>query len=193
MATTCCSRPSCWWTGATRCTLSCARTACSAGKTSPPLPAGRPGTAAARALQAASGTAGRLDRHRQTNAGTGRHGRGIVRRCVLPAGAEPPVGLEPAAVAPGQIGLALGADVPFFLRGRNAWVRVSANILHPADHLPPARFAVVKPPTGLETAIFNDPGAKRGQNCYNLRLCCKPVWFWPATTCSRLPKGFAPR
>ena len=44
-----------------------------------------------------------------------------------------------------QIGLALGADVPFFLGGRNAWVEGIGEQLTPIA-LPPARFAVVKPP-----------------------------------------------
>ncbi|AMO22758.1 4-(cytidine 5'-diphospho)-2-C-methyl-D-erythritol kinase [Ramlibacter solisilvae] len=55
-----------------------------------------------------------------------------------------------------QIGLALGADVPFFLFGRNAWVEGVGERLTPIS-LPPARFAVVKPDAGLETArIFSD-------------------------------------
>ncbi len=53
------------------------------------------------------------------------------------------------------IGLKLGADVPFFLRGRNAWVEGIGEKITPVD-LPAARFVVVKPPQGLETRlIFN--------------------------------------
>ena len=60
-----------------------------------------------------------------------------------------------------DIGLALGADVPFFLGGRNAWVEGVGERLT-AIELPRARFAVVKPPEGLETAsIFKDPLLKR--------------------------------
>ena len=56
-----------------------------------------------------------------------------------------------------KIGLALGADVPFFLGGRNAWVEGVGERLVPID-LPAARFVVVKPPAGLETAqVFADP------------------------------------
>ena len=59
------------------------------------------------------------------------------------------------------IGLRLGADVPFFLRGRNAWVEGIGEQITPID-LPPARFAVVKPPQGLETArIFGHPQLHR--------------------------------
>jgi 4-diphosphocytidyl-2-C-methyl-D-erythritol kinase len=60
-----------------------------------------------------------------------------------------------------RIGLALGADVPFFLGGRNAQVEGVGEQLTPVE-LPTARFAVVKPPQGLETArIFADPQLKR--------------------------------
>jgi len=56
-----------------------------------------------------------------------------------------------------RIGLELGADVPFFLFGRNAWVEGIGEQLTSIE-LPPARFAVVQPNEGLETArIFADP------------------------------------
>lgn len=59
------------------------------------------------------------------------------------------------------IGLGLGADVPFFLRGRNAWVEGIGEKLTPLD-LPAGRFVVVKPSAGLETArVFADPGLRR--------------------------------
>ena len=64
-----------------------------------------------------------------------------------------------------QIGLKLGADVPFFLRGRNAWVEGIGETITPleeAHQLPKACFAVVKPAAGLETkAIFSSPLLKR--------------------------------
>lgn len=60
-----------------------------------------------------------------------------------------------------QIGLQLGADVPFFLRGRNAWVEGIGEKITPVT-LPPARFAVVKPPDGLDTRlIFAAPDLQR--------------------------------
>lgn len=63
------------------------------------------------------------------------------------------------------IGLTLGADVPFFLRGRNAWVEGIGETITPLEkvhQLPPARFAIVKPAAGLETkSIFSSPGLKR--------------------------------
>ncbi|MGJ7496679.1 4-(cytidine 5'-diphospho)-2-C-methyl-D-erythritol kinase [Variovorax sp. RT4R15] len=60
-----------------------------------------------------------------------------------------------------QIGLALGADVPFFLRGRNAWVEGIGERITPIA-LAPARFCVVKPPEGLDTRlIFAAPELQR--------------------------------
>jgi 4-diphosphocytidyl-2-C-methyl-D-erythritol kinase len=60
-----------------------------------------------------------------------------------------------------QIGLELGADVPFFLRGRNAWVEGIGEDITPLD-LPAAKFVVAKPQAGLETQrIFSDPDLKR--------------------------------
>ncbi|MES2582666.1 MAG: 4-(cytidine 5'-diphospho)-2-C-methyl-D-erythritol kinase [Pseudomonadota bacterium] len=59
------------------------------------------------------------------------------------------------------IGLALGADVPFFLCGKHAWVEGIGEKITPLD-LPPARFVVVKPDAGLQTQlIFSDPTLKR--------------------------------
>ena len=54
------------------------------------------------------------------------------------------------------LGLKLGADVPFFLGGRNAWVEGVGERLTPVS-ISPQRFAVLKPPAGLETrTIFAD-------------------------------------
>ncbi len=59
------------------------------------------------------------------------------------------------------IGLQLGADVPFFLRGHNAWVEGIGESITPLA-LPRRHVLVVKPQTGLETrAIFSDPALKR--------------------------------
>lgn len=63
------------------------------------------------------------------------------------------------------IGLALGADVPFFLRGRNAWVEGVGECITPlegAAALPRQRFVVVKPDAGIETkSIFSSPALER--------------------------------
>lgn len=59
------------------------------------------------------------------------------------------------------IGLKLGADVPFFLGGHNAWVSGIGEIMQPIA-VPEARFVVVKPADGLETQrIFSHPLLKR--------------------------------
>ena len=52
-----------------------------------------------------------------------------------------------------RIGLKLGADVPFFLGGHNAWVEGIGEQIRPVT-LPSARFAVVKPPEGLDTRLI---------------------------------------
>lgn len=64
-----------------------------------------------------------------------------------------------------RIGLTLGADVPFFLCGHNAWVEGIGETITPlenASQLPKARFVVVKPKAGLGTEnIFSSPFLKR--------------------------------
>jgi 4-diphosphocytidyl-2-C-methyl-D-erythritol kinase len=52
-----------------------------------------------------------------------------------------------------QIGLKLGADVPFFLGGHHAWVEGIGEEIRPVA-LPSARFAVVKPSEGLDTRLI---------------------------------------
>ena len=59
-----------------------------------------------------------------------------------------------------QIALPLGADVPFFIGGHNAFVAGIGEQLTPlpAGALPPQRFAVVKPAQAIATAsIFGSP------------------------------------
>lgn len=56
-----------------------------------------------------------------------------------------------------DIGLRLGADVPFFLAGGNAWVEGIGDKITPLA-LETGQFLVVKPPHGLATRlIFSDP------------------------------------
>ena len=60
-----------------------------------------------------------------------------------------------------KIGLRLGADVPFFLGGRNAWVEGIGEKITPI-FVPQASLLVVKPDQGLDTRlIFADAGLKR--------------------------------
>ncbi|WP_310626380.1 4-(cytidine 5'-diphospho)-2-C-methyl-D-erythritol kinase [Limnohabitans sp.] len=59
------------------------------------------------------------------------------------------------------LALSLGADVPFFVDGHNAWVEGIGEQITPID-LPSRRFVVVKPDAGLETAkIFRQPQLQR--------------------------------
>ena len=63
-----------------------------------------------------------------------------------------------------KLGLQLGADVPFFLRGHNAWVEGVGEKITRIE-LPAARFWVVKPPQGIDTSqIFAHPDLKRDTN-----------------------------
>lgn len=56
-----------------------------------------------------------------------------------------------------ELGLTLGADVPFFVGGRNAFVQGVGDQLRPL-HVPAALYAVVKPPTSIATRdIFEHP------------------------------------
>lgn len=64
-----------------------------------------------------------------------------------------------------QIGLHLGADVPFFVRGKNAWVEGIGEAITPLSGpatLPSQQFWVIKPEAGLNTqSIFSAPDLKR--------------------------------
>lgn len=74
-------------------------------------------------------------------------------------------GLHLPLEALAKIGLSLGADVPFFLGGRNALVEGIGEKLTPVD-IPVSRWLVVKPDAGLETKrIFSDPNLKRDSEC----------------------------
>jgi 4-diphosphocytidyl-2-C-methyl-D-erythritol kinase len=117
---------------------------------------------AARALQAASGTKLgvhiRLHKRIPTQAGLG-GGSSDAATCLL--GLKRLWKLREQLPVLEQIGLTLGADVPFFLRGRNAWVEGVGEQITPLD-LPAAHFAVVKPALGLSTpTIFAHPLLKR--------------------------------
>jgi 4-diphosphocytidyl-2-C-methyl-D-erythritol kinase len=69
------------------------------------------------------------------------------------------LGLGRAQLA--RIGVQLGADVPFFLHGGHGWVEGVGEQVR-ALRLPAARFLVLNPPQGLETAaIFAAPDLRR--------------------------------
>ncbi len=60
-----------------------------------------------------------------------------------------------------EIGLAIGADVPFFVGGRNAFVEGIGDVLTPMT-LDPAEYVVVKPPVELPTRdVFAHPRVVR--------------------------------
>ena len=117
---------------------------------------------AARALQQAGGcTAGvhvRLEKRIPVQAGMG-GGSSDAASCLLALNRLWNLRLPLAALE--KLGLALGADVPFFLRGRNAWVEGVGEQTRPVE-IPPATFVVVKPLEGLDTSqIFQDATLKR--------------------------------
>ena len=127
-----------------------------------PLPADDLVLAAARALQSASGTAlgAHIAVHKRipSEAGLG-GGSSDAATCLLALNRL--WGLSLSVPELQQVGLRLGADVPFFLGGHHAWVEGVGERLTPIA-LPRARFIVVKPPQGLATAhIFADPQLKR--------------------------------
>lgn len=117
---------------------------------------------AARALQSATGcTWGAqiaLDKQIPQQAGLG-GGSSDAASTLLALNRLWGLGLSGAELQ--RIGLTLGADVPFFVGGRNAWVEGIGETLQPID-LQPARYLVLKPPSGASTPdIFSHPALKR--------------------------------
>lgn len=117
---------------------------------------------AALALQQATGcTQGvhiRLNKRIPAEAGMG-GGSSDAASCLVALNRLWNLGLKREQLA--LIGLKLGADVPFFIGGRNAWVEGVGERLTPIA-LPPARFVVLKPAGGASTqAIFSSPTLQR--------------------------------
>jgi len=127
-----------------------------------PLPADDLVLRAARLLQSATGT--RLGAHigidKQVPAQAGMGGGSSdAASCLLALNRLWALGLPLTELS--RIGLRLGADVPFFLAGHNAWVEGIGEILTPIT-LSPASYLIAKPPQGLPTErIFSDPALKR--------------------------------
>lgn len=126
------------------------------------LPADDLTVRAARALQAASGTSLgvhiTLEKHIPSQAGMG-GGSSDAASCLLALQRLWGVRLPAEKLA--ALALSLGADVPFFLCGRHAWVEGIGEKITPVA-LPAAHFIVVKPPAGVSTQeIFSAPGLKR--------------------------------
>lgn len=127
-----------------------------------PLPADDLCVRAARALQAATGTSLgahiHLEKHIPSQAGMG-GGSSDAAACLLAL--QRLWGVRLPAQELQALALRLGADVPFFLSGGHAWVEGIGEQLTPIA-LPPARFLVVKPASGLATpAIFGAPELQR--------------------------------
>jgi 4-diphosphocytidyl-2-C-methyl-D-erythritol kinase len=128
----------------------------------PALPAEDLCVRAARALQAATGcTLGvhiGLYKRLPAEAGLG-GGSSDAASCLLALNRLWGLGLSRKTLC--DIGLQLGADVPFFIGGYNAWVEGVGEQLTPV-HLPSSRFVIVKPPGGASTQlIFGAPELKR--------------------------------
>ncbi len=117
---------------------------------------------AARALQAATGSSHgvhiQVDKHIPSQAGMG-GGSSDAASTLLALHRLWNLKMPLSALA--QIGLQLGADVPFFLLGGNAWVEGIGEKIAPLQ-IPIGRFVVVKPSEGLDTRlIFSDVSLKR--------------------------------
>lgn len=127
-----------------------------------PLPADDLVLRAARALQAASscalGAHIAIDKRLPAQAGMG-GGSSDAASTLLALNRLWRLNLSRPQLA--AIGLQLGADVPFFLHGHNAWVEGIGEHITPVE-VPAARFVVLKPQAGLDTSlIFRDPALKR--------------------------------
>jgi 4-diphosphocytidyl-2-C-methyl-D-erythritol kinase len=127
-----------------------------------PLPEQDLVTRAAQALKMATGCPlgvhVSIDKQIPTQAGLG-GGSSDAATCLLALNRLWGLGLNRAQLS--AIGLTLGADVPFFLCGHNAWVEGVGEKLTPVA-LPSQALLVVKPPAGIDTAsIFRSPALKR--------------------------------
>ena len=126
------------------------------------LPADDLVTRAARALQQASGTTLgahiAIEKHIPAQAGMG-GGSSDAATTLLALNRLWGLNWPLPKLMP--LGLTLGADVPFFMGGHNAWVEGIGEKITPIQ-LPESRFVVVKPNAGLETAkIFRHPELQR--------------------------------
>ncbi len=125
---------------------------------SAPLPADDLCLRAARALQAASGTphGAHISIDKQLPSGAGLGGGSSDAATTLLA-LNRLWGLNWPRSALQPLALSLGADVPFFVGGRPAWVQGIGEQLQPIA-LPSQTFVVIKPPAGAQTQrIFSSP------------------------------------
>jgi 4-diphosphocytidyl-2-C-methyl-D-erythritol kinase len=138
--------------------------------TDAPLPANDLVVRAAQLLQQASGCAKgvhiRLRKNIPVQAGMG-GGSSDAASCLLALNRLWGTGLNRQELM--ELGLKLGADVPFFLKGDNAWAEGIGDKLHPID-FPPQEFFTLKPRKGVATAaIFTAPGLKRDTERVTMR------------------------
>jgi 4-diphosphocytidyl-2-C-methyl-D-erythritol kinase len=117
---------------------------------------------AARALQAATGCAKgasiAVEKRIPMGAGMG-GGSSDAATVLLALNALWKTGLDTRQLA--DIGLKLGADVPFFVYGRNAFVEGVGEQVTPIT-VPPEIYLVLKPPVGVATAsVFAHPELTR--------------------------------
>jgi 4-diphosphocytidyl-2-C-methyl-D-erythritol kinase len=135
-----------------------------------PLPADDLCLRAARALQQASGTPLgvhiRIDKRVPSGAGMG-GGSSDAATVLLGLNRLWQLGWTRGQLA--RLGLTLGADVPFFVRGVPAWVEGIGERITPIP-LPAGAYAVVKPSAALPTAaIFGAPDLVRDTKLAILR------------------------
>ena len=128
----------------------------------PALPEDDLCTRAARLLQQATGTREgvhiAIDKQVPWGAGLG-GGSSDAATVLLGLNRLWNLGLDRRALL--ELGVKLGADVPFFIGGRDAWVEGIGEILTPIE-LPPASYLVLKPPVAIPTAaIFSSPLLRR--------------------------------
>jgi 4-diphosphocytidyl-2-C-methyl-D-erythritol kinase len=146
---------------------------------STPLPALDLSLKAAQALQQASGTSKgaliRVQKNLPAEAGLG-GGSSDAATTLLALNRLWELNLPMSRLM--TLGATLGADVPFFLGGRNAWVQGIGEKLQAID-LPAARFVVLKPQKGLSTAtIFQDAALVRDtQPATMLDFAAQPYAF----------------
>ena len=128
----------------------------------PALPADDLCLRAARALQTASGTRAGADISiaKQVPWGAGMGGGSSDAATVL-LGLNRLWGLNWPRQRLAAIGLKLGADVPFFIGGRHAFVQGIGEQLTPMT-MPTQHYAVLKPPAAIATReIFEHPALRR--------------------------------
>lgn len=84
------------------------------------------------------------------------------------------IGLSRSELA--QLGLALGADVPFFINGENSFVEGIGEVFTPLRHELPKKYIVVWPGTGISTKeIFSDIRLTRDTKSQKIAFFSEPL------------------